>query len=221
MSTFLFATARSGNSYYGNLHDYIDDNQFKISHFHKQSYLLKTIGAYKNQYGLYSREVFSNLEFTQSQVFENFERYKALPHKPFVSVIAGMTPDSIVDWMMQNYEPIWLERRNKLDQILSWGQAYYSKKYNVKRSIEYNSLEYQRSDWDYIVSTFKQYNRWKSIYQTSYSKCLYTENVVDIQVKDQAENCLPEKNSNPDKIKYFTNQQQILNWYNEFEDSVA
>ncbi len=220
MTDFIFATPRSGNSFYANIHDYISHYSFIPSHFHKQSSLLKELGAHTSGYGLQFREVFSCIEYPQPDVWQNFETYKAMKHKPTISVIAGNTPDAIIEWMFDNCNPIWLERRNKFDQILSWGQAYYSKKYNVKRQLEPGSIEYLKADFNHVTTLINQYFRWRNIYCKSSHKQLYTEDILDEKIAGMDAKFLPEKNSNQDKLQYFSNQQQIFNWYKEYEPTI-
>lgn len=221
MTDFIFATPRSGNSFYANIHDYIKTFSFIPSHYYKQSVLLRELGAHRTAYNLQSREVFSCIEYTQPNVWQNFETFKSMKRKPTISVIAGNTPDAIIEWMFENCNPIWLERRNKFDQILSWGQAYYSKKYNVKRHLEPGSIEYLRADFNYVTTLINQYFKWHNVYYKHSHQQLYTEDILDIKISDMSDDFLPQKNSDQDKLQYFSNQQQIINWYKEYEQTLT
>jgi len=85
--------------------------------------------------GLYNREIFDTSMYSQQVIFERFEIYKQLKDPPLIKVFPGMTPSVIVDWLLQNKTPIWIERKDKLEQICSWGTRELTlKNRNTKRN---------------------------------------------------------------------------------------
>ena len=69
--------------------------------------------------GLYNREIFDCSWYTQQTVNERFEIYKSMTPRPLIKVFPGMTPNHIVEWLLDNEQAVWLERRDRLEQILT------------------------------------------------------------------------------------------------------
>jgi hypothetical protein len=160
--------------------------------------------------GLYNREIFDTSMYSQQIIFERFEVYKGLDNPPLIKVFPGMTPVVILEWLLENKTPIWIERKNKLDQICSWGLGQYTKKWNTKRNAVLNSLYYEKPDYMYITSVIEVFLEYKEKYLKDYKIC-YTEDILSQDIVSTQH--LPQKNSETDKIDYFINKQEILNWY--------
>ena len=158
--------------------------------------------------GLYNREIFDTSMYTQKTIFERFEIYKTLDHPPLIKIFPGMTPRVITEWLLENREPVWIERQDKLDQILSWGLGTYSRKWNTKRNVELNSLYYEKPDFAYIVSVIQEFEKYKKIHNPS---VIFTEAILSQDISSEKK--LPQKNSETNKLDYFANKEEVQYWY--------
>lgn len=158
--------------------------------------------------GLYNREIFDTSMYNQKIIFERFEIYKALDNPPLIKIFPGMTPRVITEWLLENRQPIWIERKDKLDQILSWGLGTYSRKWNTKRNVEPNSLYYEKPDFAYIVAVIQEFQKFKEIHNPN---IIYTEDILSQDIKSDKK--LPQKNSETNKLDYFVNKEEVQHWY--------
>lgn len=160
--------------------------------------------------GLYNREIFDTSMYDQATIFKRFEIYKQLKEPPLIKVFPGMTPSVIVDWLLQNRTPIWIERKNKLEQICSWGLGTYTRKWNTKRNAILNSLYYEKPDYMYITSVITVFLEYKKKYLNNHTM-YYSEDILSQDIVSSKP--LPQKNSEMNKIDYFINKQEVLSWY--------
>lgn len=158
--------------------------------------------------GLYNREIFDTSMYDQKTIFERFEHYKDLDSPPLIKIFPGMTPRVITEWLLENRQPIWIERKDKLDQILSWGLGTYSHKWNTKRNVEPNSLYYEKPDFVYIVTVIQEFQKFKEIHNPN---IIYTEDILSSDIRSDKK--LPEKNSETNKLDYFVNKDEVQYWY--------
>ena len=165
--------------------------------------------------GLYNREIFDVTMYSQEQIYHRFEQYKQLEIKPLIKIFPGMTPNFILQWFLENDSPIFIERHDKLDQILSWGLGTYTKKWNTKRTSNFDKIEYLYPDFAYIASVIQHYEETKS--KVLNPEVILTESVkTDIKTRQLNDRTLPQENSEVNKIQFYSNNEQIMEWYNDW-----
>lgn len=162
--------------------------------------------------GLYNREIFDCSWYTQQTVNERFEIYKSMTPRPLIKVFPGMTPNHIVEWLLDNEQAVWLERRDRLEQILSWGMCSYTRKWNTKRDkVDDHSLVYLKPDFDFITSVIAEYDRFKLAYKPD--EVVYAEDIISMPKPDWKS--YPQANGEINKLRFFYNWAEIVRWYNE------
>lgn len=192
---FVISTPRTGSTLYCELHcnKILDD---------RLSTKLAT--------GLYNREIFDTSMYSQQVIFERFEIYKQIKDPPMIKVFPGMTPSVIIDWLLENRTPIWIEREDKLEQICSWGLGTYTRKWNTKRNAVLNSLYYEKPDYMYITTVITVFLKLKEMHLKNNTIC-YSEDIFSQDIVSSKP--LPQKNSEINKIDYFINKHEVLDWY--------
>ena len=173
--------------------------------------LLHTLGT-RTLHGteIPNRELFEFYYNNINVINERFENFKKMEQRPTIKVIPGLVKSSIIDWCVTNLDCVFLDRRNKLNQIVSYGVAKYSSWWFNQggKHLEQGCMEYLKPDFDYLISTMNEFN--KCVLQHPHIPVVYYED-IEIPINPS----LPPKNK-AGGIGLFSNQEQIMEWYNEF-----
>lgn len=157
-----------------------------------------------------NREIFEFYYNSITEINSRFDAFKALTYKPTIKIIPGLVKTSILEWCIQNLDCVLLDRRNKLDQIVSYGVAKYSSWWFNQggKHLEPQCMEYLRPDFDYLISTIHEFNNCAELHTGI--PMIYYE---DIEVPTNP--LIPPKNQQRG-LELFSNSEQVMERYNEF-----
>jgi hypothetical protein len=157
-----------------------------------------------------NREIFEFYYNSINEINSRFETFKQLKYRPTIKIIPGLVKTSIIEWCIQNLDCVFLDRKNKLDQIVSYGVAKYSSWWfnQGNKHLEPQCMEYLRPDFDYLISTIHEFNKLVEL-----NKNIPIVFYEDIEVPTNP--MIPLKNKQRG-LELFSNKEQIIEWYNEF-----
>lgn len=157
-----------------------------------------------------NREIFEFYYNSINEINSRFETFKQLKHRPTIKIIPGLVKTSIIEWCIQNLDCVFLDRKNKLDQIVSYGVAKYSSWWFNQggKHLEQGCMEYLRPDFDYLISTIHEFDKLVEL-----NKNIPMVFYEDIEVP--ANPMIPLKNKQRG-LELFSNKEQVIEWYNEF-----
>jgi len=153
----------------------------------------KTFGSYKNSDGediLYTSNysAFDKSNATaESRYKERLRRLDLLknnPHTYMFKVMADITlPPEVVEWCSNERSPIFLERRDRMAQLVSWCSylqhpPHYTKSSQQRLKYTINHINYNRDMCLYFIkSHIHAYDEWKKKYSSA--PVIYFEDIID------------------------------------------
>lgn len=157
-----------------------------------------------------NREMFEFYYNNINVVNDRFERFKQMDQKPTIKIIPGLVPTHIVDWCIANLDCVFLDRKDKFEQIVSYGVAKYSSWWfnQTDEPLAPGCMEYLKPDFDYLQSTI--YEFYKVSYQHPHIPMVYYEDIVV-----DGNPIIPPKNKQGG-LHLFSNQGQLQEWYYGF-----
>lgn len=173
--------------------------------------LLFEIGTRKlGNSDLPDREIFDFYFQDNNTILDRFDRYKKMPIKPTIKLIPGLVPTHMLDWCLANVDCVFLDRRDKLAQILSYGVARYTNWWfqQKDRLIRPGSIQYLKPDFAYFAETMRSFDEIRTQHQDK--AIIYYEDLTAV-VDDR----LPKKNKQGG-LDLFSNPDEILEWYDGF-----
>lgn len=157
-----------------------------------------------------NRELFE-FYFNDINIVNNrFDQFKQMVQKPTIKIIPGLVPTHIVNWCINNLDCVFLDRKDKFEQILSYGVAKYSSWWFNQDDdpLLPGCMEYLKPDFDYFQSTmwefYKMSNQHPNIPMIYYEDIVVGNNPI-----------IPSKNKQRG-LELFSNKQQIEEWYYGF-----
>ncbi len=157
-----------------------------------------------------NRELFEFYYNSNNVVAKRFEQFKLMPQKPTIKIIPGLVPTHIVDWCIANLDCVFLDRKDKWQQILSYGVAKYSSWWfnQSNENIPLGSMEYLKPDFDYLQSTISEF--YKLSNQHPHIPLVFYEDII-IDYNP----LIPPKNKQSG-LELFSNKDQLQEWYYGF-----
>lgn len=146
--TCLIATMRSGSTAYAEM----------IAKDDKE--ILQQMNADLLQDGEhYDRELFDFFYHDYHTHESRFHHYTHLEVKPLVKIIPGLCKSKYLNYFLENEICIFLDRRNKLEQFLSYGIAKYTGAWSTHyhKTIEVGALEFLYADFVYFKTTIDEF----------------------------------------------------------------
>jgi|TARA_R110000796_G_scaffold7266_2_gene25032 hypothetical protein len=203
----------------------------------------KTENSYRLKYHLVDNELICFHDYDDKAIIENNSSSllrlvkKSIRNNLFLITNHIHPLDEEVFNYFKQFRVICVERKNKLDQFLSLCIAINTKQFfskNVK-SIKLPAENSIVVDWKYFFFIFNQYELFnKKKIEIKNPITIYYEDILNLDSfldfgallgfndyrdyvsLDDINNVIGVKQNLADKIKYFKNQKQILEWYEEW-----
>jgi hypothetical protein len=157
-----------------------------------------------------NRELFEFYYNSINVINKRFDQFKQMDQKPTIKIIPGLVPTHIVNWCVDNLDCVFLDRKDKWQQILSYGVAKYSSWWFNQSSedIPLSSMEYLKPDFDYLQSTISEF--YKLSHQHQHIPLVFYEDIII-----DHNPLIPPKNKQSG-LELFSNKDQLQEWYYGF-----
>jgi len=157
-----------------------------------------------------NRELFEFYYNGIDVVNDRFDQFKQMDQKPTIKIIPGLVPTHIINWCIDNLDCVFLDRRDKWKQILSYGVAKYSSWWfnQSGEPLALDSIEYLKPDFDYMQSTIREFYKFST--QHPHIPIVYYEDVVVDNIP------ITHPKNKQGGLQLFSNKDQLQEWYYGF-----
>jgi len=123
-------------------------------------------------------------EYARERVMERVELLKENNNLYMIKIFPFNVDTQVLSWLHQTYDFVYLERRNKLEQVLSYQSAVYHKKYHysVADSTVVGEFEFNYEQFELFHLRCQEYKNIKSMFSGS---TIYYEDLVDSLTEDR------------------------------------
>ena len=150
---------------------------------------------------------------------ETLNRINLLPDKTIFKVLTY--PASPIIWeFIRNKKLILVERKDTLEQFISYGLAKSTRKW-ISWAPNFNKLdtivpiEYKQEWFDELAYELTNYTNKKLNYFTNIDKIIYYEDLHLFKQNGKLP-CKQNSGTNEEKLNFFSNQTEFLDWYTDF-----
>lgn len=121
--------------------------------------LLQPLGYHTNLYEFFLQD------FDKESLEDKFKRFQKLPKNQYLmKIFPAQVNEEILSYLKARYYFLCLERRNKLDQLWSFGWAMTTDKWeNYDPEGTAGSIEYERRWYDHLMGQIKTYQETLSV----------------------------------------------------------